>query len=112
MSPTLGPSSSLKLLLVFTKEIPRIVANKHNRGQMMLEILGPGEHASWTIKDTSFPKNIYIFNCFIKYFPVLIFFSREALFPIMYFVVFFLFTVKLHNLLDVFQIPLEFYFMV
>ena len=71
-------------------------------------------------KDTSFPKYKYIsipkyisiFNWLVKYFSVLSFFFREALFPIMYFVVFFLFTDKLHNLLDVSQIPLGVYFMV
>lgn len=71
-------------------------------------------------KDISLPKCKYIsilkytsiFNWLVKYFPVLSFFFREALFPIMYFVVFFLFTDKLHNLLDVSQIPLGVYFMI
>lgn len=90
VSSTLGPSSSLKLLLVFMKEIQKIVTNKHKHSQMMSEICRLVEHASWTTKDASFPKNISTFNCLVKYFPVLIFlFFKEALFPLMYFVVFF-----------------------
>lgn len=80
---------------------------------MMSEIWESAEYASWTTKDTSFPKNISTINSLVKYFPVLlIFFFREALFPITYFVVLSLFTVKLHNLLDGFQIPLGVYFTV
>lgn len=67
MSPTLGPSSSLTLVLVFIKEIQRIVTNKHNHGQM---ILGPAAHASRTTKDTFFPKNRSLFNWLVTYFPV------------------------------------------
>lgn len=63
-------------------------------------------------KYISIPKYISIFNWLVKYFPVPSLFFREALFPIMYFVVFFLFTNKLHNLLDVSQIPLGVYFII
>lgn len=108
MSPTVGPSSSPKPSLVFITDVQRIVTSKHNHGQMMLKIWGSAEHASWTTQGTSFPKNISILNFLVKYPPVLIFFFKEALFPIMYFVVFFLLTVKLHNLLDIFQFPLGF----
>lgn len=54
----------------------------------------------------SFPKNISILNFLVKYFPGYLTFSfKEALLCVMHFVVFFLLTVKLHNLLGIFQIP-------
>ena len=92
--------------------------SRRSRGQLQINTIMVQMLADY--KDTSFPKYKYIsipkyisiFNWLVKYFSVLSFFFREALFPIMYFVVFFLFTDKLHNLLDVSQIPLGVYFMV
>lgn len=73
---------------------------------MMLKIWASAEHASWTTKRMSFPKNISILNFLVKYFPGYLTFSfKEALLCVMHFVVFFLLTVKLHNLLGIFQIP-------